>query len=78
MEVPDSWKKENAMPLLYRTEGGLKQLQPSQPTLSPQNNYGTNSPVSNVQTHEGQESDWEELEWIFHRQIVIGKHDCIL
>lgn len=40
MEVPDGWKKENAMPVLYRIEGGSKQLQPSQPALSPQNNYG--------------------------------------
>lgn len=78
MEVPDGWKKENATSVLYRTEGGSKQLQPRQPALSPQNSYRTNSPVSHVQTHEGQERDWEQLERICHRQIVIGKHDWIL
>lgn len=47
------------LPLLSakRAKGGLRELQPNRPHLSPWLGDGTSSPGSHLQVHEGQEGD---------------------
>ena len=59
-------------------EGKSTQLLLIQPTLNPQNNYGSNPPANHVQDHKEQDSDWEQLAWNNHRQIMTGKPNCLL
>lgn len=59
-------------------KGRSKQLLPIQPTLSPQNSYGSNPSTNHVQDHKEQDSDWEQLAWNNHRQIMTDKPNCLL
>lgn len=54
-----------------------RELQTSQPDLSPWKAWATNRPGSHSQPQEAQEGDWEQPVWIYKGQIVPDQRGCL-
>ncbi|GAB0182815.1 hypothetical protein GRJ2_000746800 [Grus japonensis] len=76
-EVPDDWRLANVT-LIYKKEGGSRELQACQPDLSTREDYGAVHLECAYQAGAGQPGDQAQLAQAHERQVLLDQPDLLL